>query len=138
VFTKTEPLAPSLTHDRAIFREPAAGRENQQKGEAGGAIGQHGRRVGDDDAMLPRGFHVHVVKAGAGICDDANASRKVRGIGCRKPNLRTAEDRLTLVLGRGTDHRVRVHIDVGKHRIEFALCACRDGGQRGGRPISGA
>src|SRR5262245_37736634 len=122
-----EGLAPSLAHDRAVLRKPAAGREDQQKGEVGSAIGQHSRGVGDDKAMLAGGLHVHVVKAGARICDDANAVGQIRNIGRGEPNLWTAEHGLASVLGRCTDDGIRIHVDVRENGVEFALRSRRHG-----------
>ena len=57
------PLA--APHQPLAFRQAPRDREDQRPGEVGHRLGQHIRRVGDDDAARPRVGNVDVVVADA-------------------------------------------------------------------------
>jgi hypothetical protein len=54
---------------RCALGEPAGDREDEGHGHVGRVLGQHARRVGDDDAAHARGVEIDVVHAVAEIGD---------------------------------------------------------------------
>ena len=57
-----------LEHHRAFGQPPRHG-EDQRHGHVGGVLGEHARRIGDDDAAVARGLEVDIVDAGAELGD---------------------------------------------------------------------
>ena len=69
------PLAPA--HQALAFRQPPRDRQDQRPGEIGDRLGQHVRRVGDDDAARPRVGDVDVVVADGDVRDRLQRRRGV-------------------------------------------------------------
>ena len=63
------PLAVAVLQDVRAFDQTARHGEDQRHGHVGGVLGQHARRVGDDDAAVARRLEIDIVDAGAEIGD---------------------------------------------------------------------
>ena len=59
----------SLLSRIGAFGEPPRHGEDQRHGHVGGVLGEHARRVGDEDAAVPRRLEVDIVDAGAELGD---------------------------------------------------------------------
>ena len=63
------PLTVAALEQRGALGEPPRHGENERHGHVGGVFGEHARRVGDDDAAVPRRLEVDIVDAGAELGD---------------------------------------------------------------------
>ena len=105
-----DPIAPAGTHDLVVMIGTPRRRQQHHEGEVGGALGQHVRRVGHDQAPRLRRRDIDVVVADAAGGADTHARRQPRDR-IRGQRQRIGEhDRIGPVRAGRLDHLVRGHV----------------------------